>query len=83
MVRLFGQKLLHLRRSRRLTQAQLAQQLGEITQSYVSYLEAGRKDPSIEVALKIADLFQVSLDYLLRDTITVESDQCYPFPDRE
>lgn len=77
MLRLFGQKLQYLRRSKQLTQAQLAAQLGTVTQSYISHLEAGRKEPSIEFVLMVADLFHVSLDYLLRDTIPVDSSEHY------
>jgi transcriptional regulator with XRE-family HTH domain len=72
MVRHFGEKLRYLRRGQKVTQAELAARLGVITQSYVSHLEAGRKEPSIEVAIQIADTFGVTLDYLLRDTIPAE-----------
>lgn len=77
MLRLFGQKLQYLRRSKQLTQAQLAAQLGTVTQSYISHLEAGRKEPSLEFVLMVADLFHVSLDYLLRDTVPVDSSEHY------
>ena len=79
MLRLFGQKLQHVRRSKQLTQAQLAAQLGTVTQSYISHLEAGRKEPSIEFVLMVADAFNISLDYLLRDTISVDSSEKYFF----
>jgi DNA-binding XRE family transcriptional regulator len=83
MVRLFGQKLLYLRRSKQLTQAQLAERLGTVTQSYISHLEAGRKEPSLEFVLMVADIFNISLDYLLRDTIPVDGSEKYAFHNTE
>lgn len=74
MVRLFGEKLRYLRLGQNLTQAELAARLGIITQSFVSHLEAGRKEPSIAVAIEMAELFGVTLDYLLRDTIPIALD---------
>lgn len=71
MLQLFGEKLRRLRRGHNLTQTELAVRLGIGSQSFVAHLEAGRKDPSIMLAIQIADLFGVSLDYLLRDTIPV------------
>jgi len=71
----FGEKLRYLRLQRLLSQAELARQLHQITQSYLSYLEAGRKSPSLESVLMIADFFGVTTDYLLRDTITPENPQ--------
>ncbi len=72
MVKLFGQKLRYLRNLHNLTQADLGERLGPVTQTFVSHLEAGRKEPSIDLVLKVADMFQVTLDYLLRDSIPVE-----------
>lgn len=83
MVRLFGQKLLYLRRSKQLTQVQLAERLGTVTQSYISHLEAGRKEPSLEFVLMVADIFNISLDYLLRDTIPVDESEKYAFHNTE
>lgn len=52
-------------------QADLARQLGLRTQAHISLLEAGHKEPSINLVLRIADLFGVTTDYLLRDDIPV------------
>lgn len=68
----FGDKLRYLRRSHRLTQADLARWLVLVSQSHISYLEAHRKTPSLELVLRVADVFGVTTDYLLRDTIPVE-----------
>lgn len=67
-----GEKLRHLRTSRRLTQAQLAQQLDLQTQAHISLLENGQSDLSLMLALKLARLFAVSVDYLVRDSVPVE-----------
>jgi transcriptional regulator with XRE-family HTH domain len=68
----FGMTLRQLRRSQRLTQADLAIRLNLASQAYVSNLEAGRKTPSPELVVRIADHFGVTTDYLLRDDVAVE-----------
>ncbi len=40
--------------------------------SYVSKLESGEKQPSLEMALKIARLFDVSLDKLAKDELELD-----------
>jgi transcriptional regulator with XRE-family HTH domain len=72
---LFGSKLRHLRKQCGLTQLALAQQLEHITHTHVSHLEAGRKEPSISLVLRLADFFGVTTDYLLRDAIPSEAEQ--------
>jgi transcriptional regulator with XRE-family HTH domain len=72
MARQFGSKLYHLRTAAQMTQVELARQLALSAHVHISTIESGRKDPSIDLALKIADLFDVTTDYLLRDTIPVE-----------
>jgi transcriptional regulator with XRE-family HTH domain len=68
---LFGEKLRHLRLQQDITQTDLAQRLGVARQAYVSNLEAGRKAPSLDLLLRVAGLFGVATDYMLRDTIPV------------
>jgi transcriptional regulator with XRE-family HTH domain len=53
-------------------QLTLTQYLNLASQAYVSNLEAGRKVPSPELVVRIADLFGVTTDYLLRDDVAVE-----------
>jgi transcriptional regulator with XRE-family HTH domain len=72
MPRLLGEKLRYLRTQSQMTQMALAQSLGLAQQGYISNLEAGRKMPSLDLVIQIADLFGVTADYLLRDTIPVE-----------
>jgi transcriptional regulator with XRE-family HTH domain len=70
---LFGSKLHALRRQHNLTQVVLASQLGLASRAYISNLETGRKAPSLDLVVQIADLFGVTIDYLLRDAIPVGS----------
>jgi transcriptional regulator with XRE-family HTH domain len=54
-------------------QTELSLQLALRTQAHISLLESGRKEPSIDLVLRIADVFGVSTDYLLRDAIPVNA----------
>jgi transcriptional regulator with XRE-family HTH domain len=69
--RLFGKKLRTLRLDHNLTQVALARQLGLAGQAHLSNLEAGRKLPSLDLVVQIADLFGVTTDYLLCDAIAL------------
>jgi transcriptional regulator with XRE-family HTH domain len=70
--RRFGEKLRMQRQRRKLTQVQIAEALALGTQAHISHLESNRKEPSIDLVLRIAELFGVSTDYLLRDDVAVE-----------
>lgn len=69
----FGEKLRFLRTQADLTQVELARQLTLSAHTHISFLESGRKYPSIELVLKIADRFEVTSDYLLRDSLPVDT----------
>ena len=56
-----------LREDHDLTQQQLAAQLG-ITQRKYSYIETGTQPLTAELLVKLANFYQVSVDYLLRQT---------------
>lgn len=71
--RLFGTKLRQLRHQHGLLQAEAAQKLGLAKRGYISNLETGRKEPSLELVVRIADLFGVTTDYLLRDDVPIEA----------
>ena len=60
----FSQRLKMLRKDKHLTQSQVAQRIG-VTASMVSSYETDIRLPSYEVMLRIADVFGVSVDYLL------------------
>ncbi len=57
-------RLKELRKENSLTQKQLAQKL-LLTQASLSDWEIGKVQPSIEVLIKLADFFEVSIDFLV------------------
>lgn len=60
---MFGQKLKNLRSRTNKTQQEVADYLGMSRAAY-SHFENGRNEPDRETILKLADLFDVSTDYL-------------------
>jgi len=60
----FQQRLRELRKTRNLTQARLAQEIG-VSQRVISDFENGTGLPSFHVLIRLADFFDVSLDYLV------------------
>ena len=68
----FAEKLITLRKSRELTQEQLAEQLNVSRQS-ISKWESGQAMPDLDRVVRMSELFGVSTDSLLKDT---------PEPDR-
>lgn len=68
----FGEKLRTLRKQHNLTMRELADKLGLSTHGYIGDLESGRRQPSLELAVKIADFFGVTVDQLARDEIELE-----------
>ena len=73
MPRLLGEKLRHLRVQRNMSQAELARQLGLARQAFISNLESGRKYPGLDTIVKISEFFRISTDYLLKDSIPIET----------
>jgi len=61
---LFGQELWKLRKEARYTQDQLAK-LAEISPSYISQLENGKKDPTDRVITKLSDALNIEENRLL------------------
>lgn len=62
---MFGERLRQLRREQGMhSQQALAQALG-VSQSTVANWEGGRREPDFALTQKIADYFQVTVDYLL------------------
>ena len=57
-------KLLELRKKNNLTQSEIAEKLFMSQNCYSSY-ENGRTEPNIETLCKLADLYKVSIDYLI------------------
>ncbi|AEM79783.1 helix-turn-helix domain-containing protein [Thermoanaerobacter wiegelii] len=63
----FSDRLKELRKEKNLTQEDLAKILG-ISRSTIAGYETERKEPDYETLKKIADFFNVSIDYLLGRT---------------
>lgn len=68
----FGEKLRALRQRHNLTMRELADKLNLSTHGYIGDLESGRRQPSLELAIKIADFFGVSVDELARDDVELD-----------
>lgn len=61
---MFNIKLKKMRKKFKMTQAQLANKLG-ISPSTIGMYEQGRREPDSAMLIKIANLFDVSVDYFL------------------
>ena len=57
---------------RGMTQRDLARALGYVTSGYISEVETDKKKPSLELVLKVAQLFEVTTDQLTRDDIELD-----------
>ncbi|NJO82802.1 MAG: helix-turn-helix transcriptional regulator [Blastochloris sp.] len=68
----FGEKLRYLRLNRGLTMRELADALGFKSHGFIGDLESGRKYPSLDLAVTMADYFGVTVDQLARDELSVE-----------
>ena len=66
-----GDRISHLRKSRSMTQLQLAIKLN-ITDGNLCKIEKGLRSPSIDLLVDISELFHVSLDYLILGKETPE-----------
>ena len=60
----FFEQLSTLREENNLSRAQLAEQLN-VSVRLISYWENGQRECDFDMLIKIADLFSVSVDYLL------------------
>ena len=65
---ILADKIIDLRKKEGLSQEELANKLGVSRQS-VSKWEGAQSTPDMDKIIKLADLFGVSTDYLLRDEI--------------
>jgi len=71
-IRRFGEKLHTLRTQRGMTVRELTRALGYTGYGYIHSIELGKSKPTIDLALRVALLFNVSTDQLLRDDREVE-----------
>lgn len=60
-------RLKEIRKSKRISQLKLAMDLNT-NQNTISRYETGEREPGINELIKIADYFNVSVDYLLERT---------------
>ncbi|MCI8350739.1 MAG: helix-turn-helix transcriptional regulator [Oscillospiraceae bacterium] len=61
---IFGEHLRNIRKSRHLTQKQLAINIGASERGIQQY-ELGERKPAYDMLIALADYFDVSLDYLV------------------
>ena len=64
---MLSERLTYLRKKRKMTQSALSKALG-IARTTLSGYESGTREPDHETLQKIADYFEVSIDYLLGRT---------------
>ena len=62
----FGKVLKSLRLEKGISQRKFGDDLGVVNQT-VSFWEMGSREPDLDTLIKIAEYFNVSIDYLLRD----------------
>ncbi|RUS45278.1 helix-turn-helix domain-containing protein [Cohnella sp. AR92] len=62
-----GDRIAELRDAKRLTQEQLSTSLG-ISRAALSHYEKNRRQPDFDTLIKLADIFGVSVDYMLGRT---------------
>ncbi len=90
--KLIGKRIKEVRTARKMTQMLLAEKC-DISDSYLSYIECGRKTPSLEVIIRIARELNTTVDSLLEgnqntDTGTYEKEisemmnDCSPYEKR-
>ena len=70
-MRRFGEKLRALRKRNRLTLNEAASKFGFNSHGHLSDIELGKKTPTVEFVLRVADFFEVTTDELLRDEIEI------------
>lgn len=63
----FSERLKELRTSRGFTMEQLGNEI-ESTRGTIGNFENGNKNPSLNILIKLADFFDVSIDYLIGRT---------------
>ena len=71
--RRFGEKLRILRTQKGMTLKELAGALGYRAHGHLSEIESGKKVPTVGLVLRVARLFDVSTDRLLKDELELDS----------
>ena len=70
----FGEKLRALRMRHGMTLRELATALGYTAHVYISLVETGKRQPSLGLVMRVAELFHVTPDQLLRDDLDIDLD---------
>lgn len=60
----FSERIIQLKTERKLLQKDIASSIGLSLRAY-QYYEKGQKEPTLSVLLRLADYFDISLDYLV------------------
>ena len=63
-IKILGERIRTLRAEKKVGQNQLAQDIN-VSNASISYWENGRQEPSASALFKLANYFEVSVDYLL------------------
>ena len=63
---MFNDKIRYLRKHQELTQAEVADGINILQSTYSNY-EQGTREPNLETLKKLANFFDVSIDYLLEN----------------
>lgn len=66
-----SEKILKIRKANGLSQEELAEQLG-ISRQSISKWESGQATPELDKIIKLAEIFDISIDYLLQPNETDE-----------
>ncbi len=69
-----GDRIAYLRKTNSLSQTELAKRI-EASREAIGKYERNEALPSVETARKIADVFEVTLDYLINETATASFDK--------
>lgn len=73
MPHLFGAKLKYARHKCGITQSEFAERVGRNSYAHILRLESGKREPSLDLVIRSAWTLDVSLDYLIRDTVPVHT----------
>jgi len=71
MMQRFGEKLRILRKKQGFTQHDLGNLL-EVNHRFVGALERGERRPNAVMLLKLSEIFEVSVDVLIKDQLELE-----------
>lgn len=64
----FPDRLVELRKSKAITQTELGQML-HLSRTAISNYETGKLEPSMDTLIKLSEIFNISLDELMKDTV--------------